>query len=155
MTEMPAALEFESVSKEYRSVFSRQCLRALDGFDLRVEAGEIFGFLGPNGAGKSTAIHIAMGFMRPTSGQGHMLGRPFGDAWTRRHVGFLAENVALYHRRVDRLLCFYGALNRIGGTRLGERAREVLQMVGLQDQAKRNAGKFSRGMLQRAGWRKP
>jgi len=113
MTEMPAALEFESVSKEYRSVFSRQCLRALDGFDLRVEAGEIFGFLGPNGAGKSTAIHIAMGFMRPTSGQGHMLGRPFGDAWTRRHVGFLAENVALYHRRVDRLLCFYGALNRV------------------------------------------
>jgi ABC-2 type transport system ATP-binding protein len=151
MTEMPAALEFESVSKEYRSVFSRQCLRALDGFDLRVEAGEIFGFLGPNGAGKSTAIHIAMGFMRPTSGQGHMLGRPFGDAWTRRHVGFLAENVALYHRRVDRLLCFYGALNRMGGTCLGERAREVLQMVGLQDQAKRNAGKFSRGMLQRAG----
>jgi ABC-2 type transport system ATP-binding protein len=148
---MPAALEFESVTKEYRSFVSRQCLRALDGFNLRVDSGEIFGFLGPNGAGKSTAIHIAMGFMRPTAGQGHMLGRPFGDAWARRRVGFLAENVSLYHRRVDRLLCFYGALNRMGGPRLGERALEVLQMVGLQDQAKRNAGKFSRGMLQRAG----
>jgi ABC-2 type transport system ATP-binding protein len=151
MSEMPAALEFESVSKEYRGFASRQCLRALDGFDLRVETGEIFGFLGPNGAGKSTAIHIAMGFMRPTRGQGYMLGRPFGDAWARRRVGFLAENVALYHRRVDRLMCFYGALNRMRGTRLGERAREVLRMVGLQDQATRNAGKFSRGMLQRAG----
>jgi ABC-2 type transport system ATP-binding protein len=151
MSKMPAALEFENVSKEYRGFASRQCLRALDDFNLRVEPGEIFGFLGPNGAGKSTAIHIAMGFMRPTRGQGHMLGRPFGDAWTRRRVGFLAENVALYHRRVDRLLCFYGALNRMGGARLGERAREALQMVGLQEQAKRNAGKFSRGMLQRVG----
>lgn len=151
MTGMPAALEFEKVSKEYNSFASRQSVRALDGFDLRVETGEIFGFLGPNGAGKSTAIHIAMGFMRPTVGQGQMLGRPFGDAAARRRVGFLAENVALYHRRVDRLMCFYGALNRMGGARLGERAREVLRMVGLQDQAKRNAGKFSRGMVQRAG----
>jgi ABC-2 type transport system ATP-binding protein len=148
---MPAALEFEGVSKEYRGFTSRRRLRALDGFDLRVEAGEIFGFLGPNGAGKTTAIHIAMGFMRPTSGRGRMLGRPFGDAPARRRVGFLAENVALYHRRMDRLLAFYGALNGLGGAHLDQRAREVLQLVGLEDQARRNAGKFSRGMLQRAG----
>ena len=148
---MPAALEFEGVSKEYRSFASQRRLRALDSFDLRVETGEIFGFLGPNGAGKTTAIHIAMGFMRPTSGRGLMLGKPFGDAPARRRVGFLAENVALYHRRIDRLLGFYGALNGLGGANLGQRTRDVLRLVGLEDQAKRNAGKFSRGMLQRAG----
>lgn len=147
---MSAALEFESLTKEYRS-FPNRKLRALDNFSLRVETGEIVGFLGPNGAGKSTAIHLAMGFMRPSSGNGHMLGRPFGHAHTRRKVGFLAENVALYHRRAEWLVSFYGALNGMGGPGLDVRAREVLEAVGLQDQAKRNAGKFSRGMLQRVG----
>jgi len=147
---MAPVLEFENVTKEYRS-FPRRRLRALDKFSLRVEAGEIFGFLGANGAGKSTAIHLAMGFMRPTSGTGRLLGEPFGHARARRRVGFLAENVALYHRRAERLVRFYGALNGMGGSHLEKRARHVLEMVGLQDDLKRNVGKFSRGMLQRVG----
>lgn len=147
---MGAALEFENLSKEYRS-FPRRRLRALDDFCLRVEPGEIFGFLGLNGAGKSTAIHLAMGFMRPTDGGGRMLGRPFGDAHVRRRVGFLAENVALYHRPAEHLVRFYGALNGLRGSSLRKQAREVLAAVGLQDQWKRNVGRFSRGMLQRVG----
>jgi len=148
---MRAVLEFENVTKEYRSFASKRRLRALDGFSLTVEAGEIFGFLGPNGAGKSTAIHLAMGFMRPTSGSGRLLGENFGHPASRRRVGFLAESVALYHRRAERLVRFYGALNGMEGTHLKNRAREVLEIVGLQDHANRNAGKFSRGMLQRVG----
>jgi len=148
---MAAALEFENLTKEYRSFASRRRLRALDSFSLRVETGEIFGFLGPNGAGKSTAIHLAMGFMRPTSGTGRMLGQPFGYARARRRVGFLAENVALYHRRAESLVRFYGALNGLRGSYLAKRAREALTAVGLQEQAGRNVGKFSRGMLQRVG----
>ena len=104
---MSSALEFENVRKEYREGFLRpRHVVALDGFSLRVEKGEIFGFLGPNGAGKTTAIHLAMGFMRLTSGSGRMLGQPFGDAPTRRRVGFLPENVALYHRPARKLLRF-------------------------------------------------
>ena len=148
---MRAVLEFNQVTKEYRSFASNRRLRALDGFSLTVEAGEIFGFLGPNGAGKSTAIHLAMGFMRPTSGRGRLLGQPFGHPATRRRVGFLAESVALYHRRAENLVCFYGALNGMAGSHLARRAREVLETVGLQDHGSRNAGKFSRGMLQRVG----
>jgi len=110
---MPPVLPFENVSKQYRAGFRRDPVRALDGFTLAVEAGEIFGFLGPNGSGKTTAIHIAMGFTSPTSGSGRMLGRSFGDAPTRRRVGFLGENVALYHRPVAKLVRFYGALNGI------------------------------------------
>jgi len=146
-----AVLEFEGITKEYRNLPNLRRLRALDDFTLQVEAGEIFGFLGPNGAGKSTAIHLAMGFMHPTRGRGVMLGAPFGHAATRRRVGFLAENVALYHRRANRLVRFYGALNGMGGPRLLQRATEVLRMVGLQDHASRNVGRFSRGMLQRVG----
>jgi len=148
---MNCVLEFEDVTKEYRSFASRRRLRALDSFSLQVEKGEIFGFLGPNGAGKSTAIHLAMGFMRPTSGTGRLLGERFGHADARRRVGFLAENVALYHRRAERLVRFYGALNGMAGSQLEKRGGQVLEAVGLQDHAKRNVGKFSRGMLQRVG----
>jgi ABC-2 type transport system ATP-binding protein len=151
MNMMAAALQFESLSREYRELLGRRTVRALDGLSLSVEAGEIFGFLGANGAGKTTALHIAMGLLRPTSGGGWMLGKPFGDAPTRSRVGFLAENVALYHRPAGRLVRFYGALNGMRDPELAIRTRAVLEAVELSGDAERNVGKFSRGMLQRVG----
>ncbi len=148
---MATVLEFANVTKEYSSWFRGVRTRALDDFSLTVERGEIFGFLGPNGAGKTTAIHLAMGFMRPTRGSGRMLDRPFGDAPTRRRVGFLAENVALYHRPTARLLRFYGALNGMADPVLARRVREVIAELELDELATRNVGKLSRGMMQRAG----
>ena len=147
----PAALEFDNVSKQYRSFFRNEPVGALDGFSLQVEQGEIFGFLGPNGAGKTTAIHIALGFMFPTSGRGQLLGHSFGHAATRRRVGFLPENVAVYHRPAARLVRFYGALNGLHGARLSQRTTELLEKLDLKSAARRNVGKFSRGMLQRIG----
>lgn len=146
-----AALEFNDVSKEYRGFFKAERVRALDHFSLRVERGEIFGFLGPNGAGKTTAIHIAMGLMFPSNGRGELLGAPFGDVPTRRRVGFLSENVAMFHRRADRLVEFYGALNGIHGTHLRQQTLEMLKQLDLLAVANRNVGRFSRGMLQRVG----
>ncbi len=148
---MAWALEYEGVRKEYRGWLGGTRILALQGFSLAVEEGEIFGFLGPNGAGKTTAIHLAMGFLRPTSGAGRMLGKPFGDVATRRDVGFLAENVALYHRSAESVLRFYGALNGLSGTVLQRATAEVLHMVHLESEARRNVKQFSRGMLQRAG----
>jgi ABC-2 type transport system ATP-binding protein len=148
---MAAVLEFEEISKQYGGWFTRRPVQALERFSLRVEPGEIFGFLGPNGAGKTTAIHLALGFMRADGGRGLMLGQPFGDARTRRRVGFLAENVALYHRPATKLVKFYGGLNGMGGGRLAQRAKEVLELVNLGASSQRNVGSFSRGMLQRIG----
>jgi ABC-2 type transport system ATP-binding protein len=146
-----AALEFNNVRKEYRSFFKSETVTALDGFSLRVEAGEVLGFLGPNGAGKTTAIHIAMGLMFPTSGAGSMLGRPFGHAATRRKVGFLAENVTVYHRPAEKLVHFYGALNGMRDPGLRRRTADILKQLDLESVAERSAGRFSRGMLQRVG----
>src|SRR2546423_828097 len=140
---MPAALQFENITKEYSGFLHRNPVRALDHFSLQIQQGEIFGFLGPNGAGKTTAIHLAMGFMRPTSGSGQMLGRPFGDAETRRRIGFLAENVALYHRPASRLIKFYGGLNGMGGDILGARTPEALPAANLSSDACRHASQFS------------
>jgi len=148
---MPWALEYEGISKEYRSWFGRRTIPALQNFVLSVEEGEIFGFLGPNGAGETTAIHLAMGFMRMTSGVGRMLGKPFGDVATRRRVGFLAENVAFFQRSAESVVRFYGGLNDMHGLALRQAVSEVLQAVGLGSESGRNISQFSRGMLQRVG----
>ncbi|HYU46542.1 MAG TPA: ABC transporter ATP-binding protein [Terriglobales bacterium] len=148
---MPYALEYEGISKEYRSRFGRRTIPALQNFVLSVEEGEIFGFLGPNGAGKTTAIHLAMGFMRATCGVGRMLGKPFGDVATRRRVGFLAEHVAFYPRSAESVVRFYGGLNDMHGPALRRAVRDVLQAVGLGSESGRNISQFSRGMLQRIG----
>jgi ABC-2 type transport system ATP-binding protein len=148
---MSGILDYTHVSKDYGAPWSRRRVRALDDFSLSLERGEIFGFLGPNGAGKTTAIHLALGFMRPSSGGGQMLGKTFGDAHTRARVGFLAENVALYHLPTTKLLRFYGALSRMRSERLRLRCREVLEQVDLEAEADRNVAKLSRGMQQRIG----
>jgi ABC-2 type transport system ATP-binding protein len=148
---MTPALEFREITKEYRGIFGRDSVRALAGFSLAIQPGEIFGFLGPNGAGKTTAIHLALGFTYPTSGSGSMLGMPFGHAPTRSRVGFLAENVALYSRTARDVIRFYGALNGMRDPVLARRTREVLDQVRLSAEAARNVKKYSRGMLQRIG----
>jgi ABC-2 type transport system ATP-binding protein len=142
-------LEYTHVTKDYRVGFRRRRLRALSEFTLSVNQGEIFGFLGPNGAGKTTAIHLAMGFMRPTSGAGKMLGQEFGHAATRTRVGFLAENLALHNRQAFDLLDFYARLNGLPDSR--RRARAALERLGLSDVGNRTAMKLSRGMQQRVG----
>jgi ABC-2 type transport system ATP-binding protein len=142
-------LQYEHVTKDYRVGFRRRRLRALHGFSLVVQRGEIFGFLGPNGAGKTTAIHLAMGFMRPTTGCGRMLGRDFGDAQTRSRVGFLAENLALHNRRVLELLEFYARLNDVSEPRRA--ASVAIERLGLTEMNNRITMKLSRGMQQRVG----
>jgi ABC-2 type transport system ATP-binding protein len=145
------ALKFDGVGKSYKKFFGGTEAVALRDFSLNVQPGEIFGFLGPNGAGKTTALHIAMGFVRASSGGGTMLGRPFGDAPTRRRIGFLAENVALYNLPAEKCIRFYGALNRVRDPQLRERTRSLLEELDLADVRSRKIGKFSRGMLQRVG----
>ncbi|MGH9603988.1 MAG: ATP-binding cassette domain-containing protein [Terriglobales bacterium] len=138
-------IEVANLTKRYGVI------TAVDDVSFTVNTGEILGFLGPNGAGKTTAIHLAMGFMRPTTGHGRMLGQAFGHTETRRRVGFLGENVALYHRPADRLIRFYGALNGMRDPELARRVRVVLEEVDLAAEAGRNVGRFSRGMQQRMG----
>ena len=148
---MQPALEFDHVGKSYKDFFGRSEAVALRDFSLQVNPGENYGFLGPNGAGKTTALHIAMGFVRASSGGGTMLGKPFGDAATRRRIGFLPENVALYNIPAERSIRFYGALNRVRDPELRDRTRRLLGEMGLEGVRSRKVGKFSRGMLQRVG----
>jgi ABC-2 type transport system ATP-binding protein len=148
---MAAVLEFEAISKRYKPVLSRQARWALRDFNLHVNDGEIVGFLGPNGAGKTTAIHIALGLARATSGSGTLLGKKFGHVASRAKVGFLSESPAFYHQSARNTVKLCGGLNGVREPKLSERTKQLLEAVGLGEEATRNIGKFSRGMLQRIG----
>jgi ABC-2 type transport system ATP-binding protein len=80
-----------------------------------------------------------------------MLGKPFGDARTRRRVGFLAENVSFYNRPAEKLIRFYGELNGARDPELAQRVKDLLEVLDLKDVASKPVARFSRGMLQKVG----
>ena len=125
---------------------------ALDGIDLTVRPGEIYGFLGPNGAGKTTTMRILLGLIRPDSGQVRLYGRdPQHDQLAARSgVAGIIEEPRLYTylsgRRNLKLLASY---DRLGvGPDVIER---VLEQVELSDRAADRVAEYSQGMRQRLG----
>lgn len=126
---------------------------ALNGLDLAVPEGSIFGFLGPNGAGKTTTLRILTGMARPTAGTAEVLGfdATRSDAALRRQVGFLPDVPAFYPWMTAReLMRFAGRLFGLDGTALEQRSESLLAMVGLAKVQTRIGG-YSRGMKQRLG----
>jgi ABC-2 type transport system ATP-binding protein len=139
-----APLEFQDATKHFGSQV------ALDRLSLAVERGEILGFLGPNGAGKTTAIHLALGFLRPTAGGGTILGRPFGDTASRARIGFLPDSPTYFAGTASGAVELAGRLNDLGNPQLRERAKSLLAQLNLSSAGK-DARRFSRGMQQRLG----
>ena len=86
------AIETENLTKEYPHGFLNLKKRnSLEGLNMQVETGEIFGFIGPNGAGKTTAIKLLMRLIFPTAGTARILGKPISDIDMHRDVGYLPE----------------------------------------------------------------
>ncbi len=140
---MPA-LVARSLAKSYGAV------RALDGVDLEVGEGELFGLLGPNGAGKSTLVKIACGLVRPSAGSAEVCGVPAGSHSARASLGYLAELFRFPGwYSADELLELH---QRLAGSSGGaeERAR-LLELVGLGDARGRRVEDMSKGMQQRLG----
>ncbi|MEK9139514.1 MAG: ATP-binding cassette domain-containing protein, partial [Nitrospirota bacterium] len=79
MEHSDSILKTEGLRKTFKVGFWGRPVTALEGLDLEVRQGEVFGFLGPNGAGKTTTIKMLMGLIYPTSGQAWLFGRPIGD----------------------------------------------------------------------------
>src|SRR5512132_4374056 len=109
-------------------------LVAVDGLDLEVREGEVFGFLGPNGAGKTTTLRLLCALIAPTSGTaevgGYRLGRD--DAKIRAAVGILTEQPGLYERQSawDNLI-FYATLYGLDGPTAHAQAERFLRLMGL------------------------
>jgi len=142
------SVHVESLRKNYGSV------RALDGLDLEVTPGTIYGFLGPNGAGKTTTLRILTGLARPTSGQAQVAGINVLKDGRRlaRHIGHLPEEPAFYAWMTpSEFLDYLGRLYGFSATERARRTRELLTLVRLEDVSRRRIGGFSRGMRQRLG----
>ncbi|MDH6440798.1 ABC-type multidrug transport system ATPase subunit [Streptomyces sp. SAI-144] len=128
---------------------------AVDGLDLTVPAGSVFGFLGPNGSGKTTTIRMLMGLIAPTSGSARVLGHPMPRAsrTVLPHVGALIEGPALYGFLSGRdNLIRYDAADPTADPRTrGARVAAALDRVGLAAAAGKKAKAYSLGMKQRLG----
>jgi ABC-2 type transport system ATP-binding protein len=125
---------------------------ALDGLDLSVEEGTVFGFLGPNGAGKTTTIRILTSLAHTTSGQAWVLGKEVTSNHNEiaQQIGFLPEEPAFYTWMTPgEFLDYVGRVFRLPAATRSARTKELLALAGLEEAAKRRIGGFSRGMRQR------
>jgi len=141
-----AAIVIKNLTKRFEDV------TAVDGLDLRIERGELFGLLGPNGAGKTTAINLLCGLLEPTSGSANVGGY---DIKKEAHkvkelIGVCPQATAVFPYLTGRQnVEFFGNLHAMPKEKLRKNTDELLERVGLVADAKRRVKKYSGGMTRR------
>jgi ABC-2 type transport system ATP-binding protein len=147
--EASTIIETVNLTKHYR----RQT--AVNDLNFKVNEGEVFGFVGPNGAGKTTTLLMLMGLSHPSAGSAKVCGiDPLRNAReVKRIAGYLPENVGFYGD-LDAVqnLEYVASLNGMETNKASEKIDELLDLVGLKQDARKKVGAFSRGMKQRLGF---
>ena len=142
---MNPAIQTRQLTKYYND------FRAVDGVDIYVERGTLYGFLGPNGAGKSTTIKMLTGILAPTSGQANLLG---GNPWDhrqaieiKRKMGVVPEDLALFDNLTAReYLTFVGRMHLLDKATIMERSEQLLDVLKLEGVEKKLTVEYSHGM---------
>jgi ABC-2 type transport system ATP-binding protein len=125
---------------------------AVDGINLEVKKGEVFGFLGPNGAGKSTTIRMLCGLLMPTGGTGTVGGYDIikKPEEIKQIIGYMSQKFSLYNDlTVEENIDFFGGVYGVSRSKRDERKRWVLAMAGLEDERKMLTGHLATGYKQR------
>jgi ABC-2 type transport system ATP-binding protein len=147
MTELPNGIEVEGLVREFKGG-----VRAVDGIDLRVEPGEIYGFLGPNGAGKSTTVLMLTTLLPPTAGTARVGGHDIvaAGARVRESIGAALQEAALDPLLTGRdHMRLQTALQGVPRAERRARGDELLERLGLTDAADRKVRGYSGGMKRR------
>jgi len=148
-----AAIEISGLTKDYKAGFwRRHRFRALDGLNLEIREGEIFGLLGPNGAGKTTTQKLLLRLIFPTAGSARILGCPISDVAVHHRIGYLPENPYFYdYLTAEELLHYVGRLFGVRTAERKKRVRNLLNQVNIGTERRKSLRKLSKGMLQRVG----
>ena len=142
-----AAIEVEALERHFKGG-----IKAVDGVDLSVAPGEVYGFLGPNGAGKSTTVRMLVTLLRPTGGRARVAGH---DVATEPHAVRARIGVALQDAALDLLMTgrelmeLQATLHGLPARSVRGRAAELLRRVGLEQAQERRVGTYSGGMKRR------
>ncbi|MCC6444904.1 MAG: ABC transporter ATP-binding protein [Armatimonadetes bacterium] len=149
---MDAAILTRNLTKRYRAPKRQGWSTALDGLNLNVPEGIIFGFLGPNGAGKTTTIKLLLDFISPTAGAAFLFGASTLLPESRRRVGYLPEQ-PYFHRFLTpaEVLKVHGAMLGMRGQELTEAVAANLDRVGIASYKDLPLSKLSKGNAQRVG----
>ena len=141
-----AAILTESLVRDFDGV------RAVDGVDLRIPSGEIYGFLGPNGAGKSTTVHMLCTLLSPTGGRARVAGYDVGTqpGQVRLRIGVALQEAALDPKQTGtELLRLQGRLYGLTRKEVAQRVDELAELIDLGDFLDRLVGTYSGGMKRR------
>ena len=144
MTE--SAITIENLTKQFEDK------TAVENLNLQVNKGELFGLLGPNGAGKTTTINILCGLVKPTSGSAKVYGYDVQKETSKVKglIGVCTQETAIYpYLTGTENLELFGNLYGMNGKTLKERSDMLLTKMGLKEDAKRRAAKYSGGMKRR------
>jgi ABC-2 type transport system ATP-binding protein len=146
------AIEVQGLRKVYRTSILRGRLTALDGIDLSVPQGQMFGLLGPNGAGKTTTVKILLGLTRATAGSARIAGLPVSDPESRRRVGYLPEGHKIPgYLTARQTLSIFGRMSGLDTATIRRRSIELLEKLNIAQWMDVRVKKFSKGMTQRLG----
>jgi ABC-2 type transport system ATP-binding protein len=140
------AIVIDNLTKRFEDVI------AVNGLSLEIEKGELFGLLGPNGAGKTTVINVLCGLLEPTSGSVRVGGYDVQKEPKRvkEMIGVCVQETAVYPYLTGREnVELFGNLHAMSKERLRKNTDELLEKIGLREDARRRVGKYSGGMKRR------
>ncbi len=150
---MDTIIELKDLRVEYPAQARGQGPKlAVRDLNLRVSAGQVFGFLGPNGAGKTTTMNVLLGFIPPTGGGASLFGVDVRQPIARQRIGYLPE-LTYYYKflTAEELLRFYARIFGLTRSEADQRIETLIQLVELEPARKRPIKSYSKGMQQRVG----